>query len=178
MFLMTWPTELAAPFPFSIIVGLGLIAGRLLLRRTMVGRPSTCRYKGLRKYASAGPLESIDPSSSVSGCGGLSLMRRTSACCASISRLLSSSSASFLSRSETPSYQATICLSGSMGKHFRGSILGSISPLTGSLMSHFSTASIKKLECSSGPSNTWIVCHIIHPSVLRAGTVGSVKAVE
>jgi hypothetical protein len=53
----------------------------------------------------------------------------------SFSTLRISSSASVLSLSETPSYHATMCLSGLAGKHCLGRILGKISPLFGSLIS-------------------------------------------
>lgn len=173
---MTCPNRDAASllFPRSED-GLGLRPGRFEPLGATVDLPSTCLYSGLRKYASAGPLESTLSSSSVSW-PLTATLERSASFSSSILRI--SSSASVRSLSETPSYHATICLSGCAGKQLRGSILGRTSPVLGSLISYRLTASMRNTECSSGPSKTWMVCHMIHPSVLSAGTVGSVKVAE
>jgi hypothetical protein len=155
--------------------GLGLTAGRLGPCCTALGLPSTCLYNGFLKYASAGPRESTLSSSSVSWPLTATLERSASF---SSSTLRISSSASVLSLSETPSYHATMCLSGFAGKHCLGKILGKTSPVSGSLISQRRTASMRNFVCSSGPRSSWIVCHMIQPSFLSAGMVGSVKATE
>jgi len=173
---MTWPNLVAASLLFPLNdEGLGLTPGCLGPCCGAVDFPSTCLYSGFLKYASAGPRESTLSSSSVSWLLTATLERSASL---SSSTLRISSSASVLNRSDTPSYHATICLSGCAGKHCLGRILGKTSSVMGSLMSQRRTASMRNFECSSGPRSSWIVCHMIQPSFFSAGIVGSVKVTE
>jgi hypothetical protein len=173
---MTWPNLVAASLLFPLNDdGLGLTPGRLGPCGATVDFPSTCLYNGFLKYASAGPRESTLSSSSVSWLLSATLERSASF---SSSTLRISSSASVLSLSDTPSYHATICLSGCAGKHCLGRILGRFSPVSGSLISQRRTASMRNLVCSSGPRSSCIVCHMIQPSFFSAGMVGSVNAAE
>ena len=149
---MTWPNLVAASLLFPLKDdGLGLTPGCLGPCCGAADLPSTCLYSGFLKYASAGPRESTLSSSSVSWLLTATLDRSASF---SSSNLRISSSASVLNLSETPSYHATICLSGCAGKQLLGRILGRISPVVGSLMSQRRTASMRNFECSSGPRSS------------------------